>query len=670
MKKFTFCIIILVSFAAIIQAQIIPVPRDTLYDQTQTPSGTLRVSAYFTEIGYPTPYVCRAADDFTCSDQWTITKVMVLGGYFNGSQFPQSFGVHFYTDDNPDGNFPGTEIYNEYYQVNYSPPVAPDTFSIDLDEPVVLEPGHYWITVDASVATGYAEWGWKPSTGPYSYEAVWRNPPDGFETGYTTWTPITTVWPGNPETDFSFALYGINGIPASNPEPADGENAVDLDQDISWTTPSNAVSVNIYWGTEPDNLTSIYSGPPISTFDQGTMEYATDYYWRVDVNDGDGTATGWTWQFSTIEDPSIVLNEDFESYYFPPDGWVVQSTGDPLWSQYFGVSAFGQGDNSLQAEFFLHYPVDSIGNIITYTFYPLSSGDTLTFDHAYAPDYGGNDDQLEIFYSTNAGTTWDSLVLLHGGTNGELVTAPPTTLYFVPESNQWGTMKFAVPEGTNRFLFKAIDGHGNNLYLDNIRILTANEVPVELVSFTGTAQNGDVTLNWTTATETNNSGFEIQRKPGSDSKQSEWEKIGFVKGRGTTTEKSTYSYKDQNLKTGSYSYRLKQTDLDGGYHYSKTIETEVTRPAEFSLKQNYPNPFNPSTKIKFSLSTDSKVTLSVFNILGQKVKTLINGNLSSGEHNVTFDASALNSGVYFYRIEAEGNDGENFSAVKKMILTK
>ena len=666
MKRFTFCIIFLVSLTAILQGQIIPVPNDTLYDQTQTPSGTLRVSAYFTEIGYPTAYVCRAADDFTCNDQWTITKVMVLGGYFNGSQFPQSFGVHFYTDDNSSGDFPGTEIYNEYYTVSYN---EPDTFFINLDMPVVLQPGHYWVTVDASVASGYAEWGWKPATGPYGYEAVWRNPQNGFGTGYTTWTPITTVWSGTSETDFSFALFGINGIPASDPDPADGENAVDLNQDISWTTPSNAVSVDIYLGTAPNSLNLIYSGPPISTFDQGTMEYATDYYWRVDVNDGDGTATGWTWQFSTVQDPSIVLNEDFESYYFPPDGWVVQSTGDPLWSQYFGVSAYGQGSNSLQAEFFLHYPVDSIGNIITYTFYPLSSGDTLSFDHAYAPDYGGNDDQLEIFYSTDAGTTWDSLVLLHGGTNGELVTAPPTTSYFVPEPNQWGNMKFAVPEGTNKFLFKAIDGHGNNLYLDNIKIIYS-EVPVELVSFTAAASAGDVTLNWTTATETNNSGFEIQRKSVANSNQSEWIKVGFVKGQGTTTEKNTYVYKDQNLETGSYSYRLKQIDLDGSYHYSKIVETDVTRPAEFSLQQNYPNPFNPSTQIKFSLSTDSKVTLSVFNILGQKVKTLINGNLASGEHKITFDASDLNSGVYFYRIEAAGSNGEKFNEVKKMILTK
>ena len=91
---------------------------------------------------------------------------------------------------------------------------------------------------------------------------------------------------------------------------------------------------------------------------------------------------------------------------------------------------------------------------------------------------------------------------------------------------------------------------------------------------------------------------------------------------------------------------------------------------EFSLSQNYPNPFNPTTNINFSLPVDSRVTLEVYNILGQKVKTLISNELTAGNNNITFDASGFNSGVYIYRIEAEGNNGEKFSAIKKMILTK
>ncbi|MFZ0390070.1 MAG: FlgD immunoglobulin-like domain containing protein, partial [Calditrichia bacterium] len=338
------------------------------------------------------------------------------------------------------------------------------------DEDIVLPAGHYWISVSANTELSHKQWGWKPSNGPYYSEAVWINPSNGFGTGFTTWTPITTVWQGTSETDLSFLLFGINGIPASNPDPAEGELAVELDKDISWTNPGNAVSIEVFWGTHPDSLISIYSGSPITTIDQGQMNYATDYYWRIDVNDGDGVATGKTWHFSTIQDPSIALNEDFDSWYFPPDGWVIENTGDPIWEKAWGTSAFGVGAHSLRSHFFSNYPPDSIGILITHTFNPLSEGDSLRFDHAYAPDYGGNDDQLEISYSTDGGQNWQTLVILHGGFNGELVTAPQTLLEFFPNPDQWGTLKFAVPGGTNKFKFRAIDGHGNDLYLDNIKI--------------------------------------------------------------------------------------------------------------------------------------------------------------------------------------------------------
>ena len=680
MKKFTIFVLFFLAFRVSLYGQI--APYDTLYNQTLTPSGGLKVSAYFTENGYPTTYTCRAADDFICNDQWTITRVFALGGYFNGSQYPQTFPIYFYSDDNPDGNYPGTQIYMSYGTVDT---IGTDGFSIDLDEPLVLQPGHYWVTVSASVATGYAEWGWKPSTGPYNYEAVWKNPGDGFGTGFTTWTPITTVWPSTTETDFSFALFGINGVPASAPSPANGELAVGLDQDISWTNPSNVMSVNVYWGTDPQNLALIYSGAPITTFNQGTMEYATEYYWRVDENEATGVATGYTWTFNTEQNPLLSLNEDFDSYGFPPDGWTIQSTGNPLWNKYYGTSAYGQGENSVYAKFFLNFPVDSIGNMITYTFYSASAGDSLVFDHAYAPDAGGHDDQLEISYSTDAGTNWETLVLLHGGFNGELVTAPPTTFEFVPDPGQWGTLKFAVPEGTNKLLFKAINGNGNDLFLDNIRI-TGSVTPVELVSFTAETAGRNVQLKWKTETETNNKGFEVERsqksQPEADPLPAEkvklaplggsqkWQKVGFVEGNGTSTEPHSYNYTDENMMNGSYSYRLKQTDLDGSFQYSKAVDVEINSPSDYSLEQNYPNPFNPSTRIDYSVPVDSRVTLTIYNILGQKVRTLINRDMPTGSYHTDFNASNLTSGVYLYRIEAAGVNGEKYSQVKKMLLTK
>lgn len=190
-------------------------------------------------------------------------------------------------------------------------------------------------------------------------------------------------------------------------------------------------------------------------------------------------------------------------------------------------------------------------------------------------------------------------------------------------------------------------------------------IPVELTSFTASVIGSEVTLNWRTATEVNNSGFKVERNSGAG-----FVNIAFVPGAGTISEPQLYSFIDPGLKAGQYTYRLKQIDYDGTFEYSKEVSVEVTTPAIFALEQNYPNPFNPSTKIAFSLATDSKVILKIFNALGQEVETLINENMGVGFHEVYFDASDFNSGVYFYRIDALGSDGQNFMKVRKMVLTK
>lgn len=186
-------------------------------------------------------------------------------------------------------------------------------------------------------------------------------------------------------------------------------------------------------------------------------------------------------------------------------------------------------------------------------------------------------------------------------------------------------------------------------------------VPVELTSFTAISNNNNVILNWSTATELNNLGFEIQRAVAGN----EFVSVGFVQGYGTTTEARNYSFVDANLSSGNYSYRLKQVDFNGTFSYSDEINVEVTTPLQFELSQNYPNPFNPSTKIKFSIPQSADVTLKIFNVLGQEVATLVDQNMESGVHTINFDASELNSGIYFYKLDAG-----SFSEVKKMTLIK
>jgi hypothetical protein len=185
--------------------------------------------------------------------------------------------------------------------------------------------------------------------------------------------------------------------------------------------------------------------------------------------------------------------------------------------------------------------------------------------------------------------------------------------------------------------------------------------PVELTSFSVSASGNNANLNWITATEINNLGFFIDRKFGNNN----FMEVAFVKGKGSTTEMSSYSFNDNNLSPGSYIYRLKQMDFDGKVNYSKSVITNVTVPAVFSLEQNYPNPFNPGTTIKYSIPQDGIVSLVIFNILGEKVLTLVNQNMKTGKHEVKFDASNYASGIYFYKLDAG-----QCTQIKKMILLK
>ena len=237
------------------------------------------------------------------------------------------------------------------------------------------------------------------------------------------------------------------------------------------------------------------------------------------------------------------------------------------------------------------------------------------------------------------------------------------TSYNGPADAQDVAFNMTIDDSANVYVTGWSKGVGTDYDFATIKYSQLRIVPVELTSFYANVNNNEVVLNWTTATETNNQGFEIEKNSGN-----EFEKVGYVTGFGTTTEPKVYLFTDDNVETGTYKYRLKQIDFDGTFEYSNTVEVEVPVPNQFTLEQNYPNPFNPTTTIKFSLPVDSKVNLKVFNTLGQEVVELLNGNISKGIKRVSFNASKLSSGVYLYRIVVKGVDGTNFSSVKKMIL--
>jgi hypothetical protein len=215
-----------------------------------------------------------------------------------------------------------------------------------------------------------------------------------------------------------------------------------------------------------------------------------------------------------------------------------------------------------------------------------------------------------------------------------------------------------VSYSTYNYRITAFNSFGQSAYSNIAQII----VPVELTSFTASVKDEGVLLEWTTATEVNNMGFEIQRKGLAD-----WETIGFVKGRGTTTEISNYEFFNDLSQFNASSkllYRLKQIDYSGAFAYSDIVEVEYL-PGYYSLSQNYPNPFNPSTDINFSLAKSTFVELKVFNVLGNEVRTLINNVVSAGKHQVKFNAGDLPSGVYLYTIKAG-----DFAETKKMIMMK
>ena len=260
-----------------------------------------------------------------------------------------------------------------------------------------------------------------------------------------------------------------------------------------------------------------------------------------------------------------------------------------------------------------------------------------------------------IYIYSSTGTLLNTLTGVSG----------PRSVYQLPNGNFITTNSTGVHEvdGTSGTLIRTIISGVSAQY---VSLYDYNTIPVELTAFSASVAGTNVELNWTTATETNNQGFEIERSKDNIS----FNNIGFVPGFGTTTEPKSYSYTDQSVNSGKYYYRLKQVDFDGSINYSDVVEVDVSLPTNFALEQNYPNPFNPSTSIQFSLPVDAQVTIGVYNLVGEKVAEVASGNFAAGSHKVTFNASTLTSGIYFYQLDATGIDGKTFSSVKKMTLMK
>lgn len=233
-----------------------------------------------------------------------------------------------------------------------------------------------------------------------------------------------------------------------------------------------------------------------------------------------------------------------------------------------------------------------------------------------------------------------------------------------------------VGVGTQTFIDNTVSANTEYTYAVYMRDLAYNyssgtsssisALPVELTSFTALIADNGVHLNWETATEVNNYGFNVERRV----KNEEWSKIGFVNGNGNSNSPKSYTFTDNAVPAGKIQYRLKQIDFDGKFEYSEVVEVNVEAPNKLVLYQNSPNPFNPSTVISYKVQAASHVTLKVYDVLGRKVATLVDEYKNAGNYKTTFNVETRHgmspqSGVYFYRLTAG-----SFVQTKKMMLLK
>ena len=288
------------------------------------------------------------------------------------------------------------------------------------------------------------------------------------------------------------------------------------------------------------------------------------------------------------------------------------------------------------------------------------SGNTWVSIHGNLPDSPVNDNFIYTYDTQNPNTYFVATDI------GVFLTQDNGVIWVELQNGLPNTVIVHLDYSPSNQMLRA-GTHGRGVYEAFIDLT----IPVELASFMAAKDFNKVILNWETATETNNFGFEIERKL----KNQDWVKLGFIDGQGTTTESQSYQFIDDYsflAYEGKILYRLKQIDYDGTYDYSKQVYVDVAFiPEEFYVSQNYPNPFNPVTTIEYSLPSESNVRLSIYNSVGQEIAKLVSSLQQQGTYKIVWDASRFASGVYFYSFEAEELNGQkSVREMKKIVLMK
>ncbi len=392
------------------------------------------------------------------------------------------------------------------------------------------------------------------------------------------------------------------------------------------------------------------------------LDYFTTYYWKI-VEIGDTCSSAVTFNFKTVQDPNLITVTD-TLYPQSVDYWTgtcntttktdnseIRTVSPEIGWMTFDISSIPENAAILSINF------NGYVNDTNYPYWsatPMGTIDPVAASASAIYNQVTNNTSQGTAYiysdeNSSFSTGWHSYPLGNGAVS-DLQNVIGQGWFSVGIDDRDGSATYYINfDGWNE---------PNPPYLVvNYEYVT----PVELSSFTAESKDGNVTLNWSTATETNNRGFGIERK----SADGEFLNIGFTAGFGTASGPQSYSYSDKNVGSGNYTYRLKQLDFNGSFTYSKEVNINVTSPIQYTLEQNYPNPFNPNTTIKYSIPEDGMVKIRVYNLLGQEVMTLVNNIQKAGRYEIVFDASKLASGVYYYRMESL-----KYISIKKMILLK
>jgi len=240
-------------------------------------------------------------------------------------------------------------------------------------------------------------------------------------------------------------------------------------------------------------------------------------------------------------------------------------------------------------------------------------------------------------------------------------------------ANSWTNVGATLSEDNNTLT--KTDESGTEYILGTTS--SDNSLPVELISFTSTTGDGQVTLRWTTESEIENLGFNIYRSINSNPPAGGQFLIindELIPGAGNSSKRHEYKYVDKGLINGvKYWYKLEDVDYSGNTELHGPVSATPVKkaaPKEFCLYPNYPNPFNPFTTISYDLPEEGYVKLAVYNMRGEKVATLMKGNQEAGLYRLSWDGTNQNgeimsSGIYFLRI-ASGS----YCKTNKMIFIR